>query len=163
MNVYDLELRTDKGGKVYARWHQTKKEDIHDVMWFDLLFIRRLFAFVIDLSRLTFILLIKKFTLISLLCGHNNYISCPKFYYTEFISIPGWGRKYSFDLFFPTLSNVLSPRLDFMHFILEDILVTFLGFLSILTHIKTNISYHNSDQKLIKIFFTKNNSTRWTV
>lgn len=46
-----------------------------------------LFAFVIDLSALIFILLIKKkkITLVSLLSGHDKYISCPKSYYSKFI------------------------------------------------------------------------------
>lgn len=60
----------------------------------DLLFMKRLFPFVTDLSALTFMLLIKKkFILISSLSGHDKYILRPKSYYTKFIFHSSMGQK----------------------------------------------------------------------
>lgn len=60
-------------------------------------------------------------------------------------SIPAPGRKYIFDLFFPTWLSTLSC--DFMHFIFLDILPTLLGHLPSLTLKTHNTSKHNSELK----------------
>jgi hypothetical protein len=60
MNVCDLDMRTDKRKEVYASWQKKKKGlDVDTLVWFAI-YKEILFAFVIDLSTLTFILLIKK-------------------------------------------------------------------------------------------------------
>ena len=70
-----------------------KKQDCRSSVWFAI-YEEILFAFVTDLSVLTFILLIKKkFTLISFVSGHDKYISCPKSYYAKFISHSSMGQK----------------------------------------------------------------------
>ena len=74
-----------------------------------------------DLSVLTFILLIKKNSHSSVLyLGMINTFHVPNPIMLNLFSIPAWGRKYIFDLFFSTLLSAL--LCDFVHFLILDTL-----------------------------------------
>lgn len=103
---------------------------------------------VIDLSALTFILLIKKkkktLTLISLLSGHDKYISCPESHYAKFIFHSSMRQKiYLWFILFNSLEFFI---VWFYAFHTSRYFTCTFG-TSILTQKAHNTSKHNSDLK----------------